>query len=57
MWAAGHDASAGVDDVDATIKTLIERGATLDLKDDRGKTAADIARDLGYEQAAKLLER
>jgi ankyrin repeat protein len=57
MWAAGHDASTGVDDVDATIKTLIERGAALDLKDDRGKTAADIARDLGHKRAAKLLER
>jgi uncharacterized protein len=57
MWAAGHDASAGVDDVDATIKTLIEHGAALDLKDDRGKTAADIARGLGRERAAKLLER
>ena len=43
MWAAGYDASAGVEDVDATIKTLIEHGAALDLKDDRGKTAADIA--------------
>jgi uncharacterized protein len=57
MWAAGHDASAGVDDVDATIKTLIEHGAALELKDDRGKTAADIARGLGHERAAKLLER
>jgi ankyrin repeat protein len=57
MWAAGYDASAGVDDVDATIKTLIEHGAALDLKDDRGKTATDIARDLGHERAAKLLER
>jgi uncharacterized protein len=57
MWAAGYDASAGVDDVDATIKTLIEHGAALDLKDDRGKTAADIARGLGHERAAKLLER
>ncbi len=57
MWAAGYDASAGVDDVDATIKTLIEHGAALDLKDDRGKTAADIARDLGRDRAAKLLER
>ena len=57
MWAAGYDASAGVDDVDATIKTLIEHGAALDLKDDRGKTAADIAHDLGHERAAKLLER
>ena len=57
MWAAGYDASAGVDDVDATIKTLIEHGAMLNLKDDRGKTAANIARDLGRERAAKLLER
>ena len=57
MWAAGYDASTGVDDVDATIKTLIEHGAALDLKDDRGKTAADIARDLGHERAVKLLER
>ena len=57
MWAAGHDVSAGVEDIEATIKTLIEHGAALDLKDDRGKTAADIARDLGHERAAKLLER
>jgi ankyrin repeat protein len=57
MWAAGYDSSAGVEDVDATIKTLIEHGATIDLKDDRGKTAADIARALGRERAAKLLER
>lgn len=57
MWAAGYDASAGVDDVDATIQTLIEHGAALDLKDDRGKTAAEIARGLGHDRAAKLLER
>jgi uncharacterized protein len=57
MWAAGHDASAGVDDVEATIKTLIAHGAALDLKDDRGKTAADIARGLGHEEALKLLTR
>ena len=57
MWAAGHDASAGIDDVAATIKTLIERGATLNLRDDRGKTAADIARDLGHQPAAALLIR
>jgi len=57
MWAAGYDASAGVNDVEATIKTLIDHGAALDLKDDRGKTARDIARGLGHERAAKLLER
>jgi uncharacterized protein len=57
MWAAGHDASAGVDDVEATLKVLLDHGAALDLKDDRGKTAADIARELGHERATKVLER
>ena len=56
MWAAGHDPSAGVEDVEATLKLLIEHGAALDLKDDRGKTAGDIARGLGSEQAAKMLD-
>ena len=54
MWAAGHDASAGVDDVDATLKLLVDRGAQRDLKDDRGETAADIARKLGREREAKM---
>jgi ankyrin repeat protein len=57
MWAAGYDASAGVDDVDATLKLLIDHGAALDLKDDRGKTAAYIALELGHERAAKLLQQ
>jgi ankyrin repeat protein len=57
MWAAGHDASAGIDDVEATLKLLIDHGAALDLKDDRGKTAADIARALGHERALAVLER
>jgi uncharacterized protein len=57
MWAAGHDASAGVDDVEATIKTLIDHGADPNLRDDRGKTAADIAMGLGREREAKLLQR
>jgi ankyrin repeat protein len=56
MWAAGHDASAGSADVEATLKLLIERGAARDLKDDRGQTAADIARGLGREREAKILE-
>jgi uncharacterized protein len=57
MWAAGHDASAGVDDVEATLKALIDHGAAVGLKDDRGKTAADIARELGHERAMKVLEQ
>ncbi len=57
MWAAGHDAGAGVDDVDATLKVLLDHGAERDHKDDRGKTAADIARGLGREREARMLER
>src|SRR5271166_4898152 len=56
MWAAGHDAGAGVDDVDATLKMLLDQRARRDLTDDRGKTAADIARGLGREREAKILE-
>jgi ankyrin repeat protein len=57
MWAAGYDEASGVEDVDATLKLLIGRGAARDLKDDRGKTAADIARALGHSRAAQQLER
>ncbi len=57
MWAAGHDASAGVDDVEATVKLLIDHGAAPDLRDDRGETAADIARALGHARALAALER
>jgi ankyrin repeat protein len=42
--------------VEATLRVLIDHGAALDLKDDRGKTAANIARDLGRERVVKLLE-
>ena len=41
--------------MEATIKTLIARGADLDLKDDRGKPAAGIARGLGRERLAGTL--
>ena len=57
MWAAGHDASAGMEDVDATITLLLKRGAKVDLRDDRNKTAVDIARSLGYDRVADLLVR
>jgi uncharacterized protein len=56
MWAAGHDASAGIEDVEATLRLLLDRGALLDLRDDRGQTAGDIARGLGREREGKMLE-
>ena len=49
MWAAGQGKTE-------TVKVLLEAGARVDLKDNRGKTAADIAHDLKHESAARLIE-
>jgi hypothetical protein len=48
MWAAGQ----GQADV---VKLLLERGARADLRDDRGFTAAQIARDAGHAQVVAML--
>jgi len=50
MWAAGY----GKDDV---VKLLIAAGADPELKDNRGKTAADIARDGRYVTTGALLAK
>ncbi len=55
MWAAGYAEGAGVDDIKETVALLIARGAALDIRDDRGKTAQDIARDLGHRDIADYL--
>jgi ankyrin repeat protein len=49
MWAAGFDRSA-------TVKALLEAGARTDLKDNRGKTAADIARAEKFAATAALID-
>jgi ankyrin repeat protein len=49
MWAAGYGKTE-------TVKTLLDAGAKPNLKDDRGKSALDIAREGKYEATAKLLE-
>ena len=49
MWAAGY---GRVD----TMRALLEAGAKPDLKDDRGKTALDIARDNKEAAAVSVLE-
>ena len=49
MWAAG----SGQKD---TVQLLLQRGANKALKDDRGKTAADIARELGHKEVVAVLD-
>ena len=55
MWAAGYADGAGIDDVKEVLTLLIARGAALDAHDDRGKTATEIARDLGHAEIADYL--
>lgn len=50
MWAAGSG-SAGA------VKLLMSRGANADLKDDRGKTALDIAHEAGNKEVEALLAK
>jgi ankyrin repeat protein len=49
MWAAGYGHSD-------TVRALLVAGARADVKDDRGKTALDIARDGNFPDTVKLLE-
>jgi len=49
MWAAGY---GRVD----TMRTLLDAGARADPKDDRGKTAIDIARENNQSAAVAVLE-
>jgi ankyrin repeat protein len=49
MWAAGF----GKTD---TVRALLAAGAKPQLKDDRGKTAADIAREQKFAETAQLLD-
>jgi uncharacterized protein len=55
MWAAGYADGAGIDDVKEVLAFLLTRGAALDARDDRGKTATGIARDLGHSEIADYL--
>jgi ankyrin repeat protein len=50
MWAAGQGQ-------ESTTKLLLEHGADAALRDDRGKTAADIAREAQHPEVLRILER
>jgi ankyrin repeat protein len=49
MWAAGNGKPA-------TVKALLAAGAKPGLKDNRGKTALDMAREGNYTEVVALLE-
>jgi uncharacterized protein len=55
MWAAGHADNVVNNEGLRTVKLLLERGATLDLADDRGRTALMIAAALGHGEIAQAL--
>ena len=49
MWAAGFGKTA-------TARALLDAGADPSRKDNRGKSAADIAREQGFSETAALLQ-
>lgn len=49
MWAAGYGHVS-------TVQLLLDQGADRSLKDNRGKTAADIAREGNFMAVLKLIE-
>jgi ankyrin repeat protein len=48
MWAAGYGKTAAV-------RLLLDRGADPGRRDDRGKTAREIAGEAGHGEVAALL--
>ena len=48
MWAAGYGH-------DETVRFLLSRGADTSARDNRGKTAADIAREAGHAATLTVL--
>lgn len=55
MWAAGHADNTPKEQGLRTVKLLIERGATIDLVDDRGRSALMIAAGLDHAEIAQAL--
>jgi len=49
MWEAGYGRME-------TLRLLLDKGADPQLRDNRGKTALQMASEEGHEDAAKLLQ-
>jgi ankyrin repeat protein len=57
MWAAGYSSEAGVEDIVETINLLLDHGARINDRDDRGRTALMIAAELDHMVVVDLLIR
>jgi ankyrin repeat protein len=55
MWAAGYSADAGYLDALEAMELLISRGARIDDKDNRGRSALMIAAELGHDEVVEAL--
>jgi ankyrin repeat protein len=55
MWAAGHANDVPEEDGVKTVTLLIERGANLAARDNRGRTALMTAAELGHSAVVKAL--
>jgi ankyrin repeat protein len=55
MWAAGHANDVPAAEGLATARLLIERGAKVDIADNRGKTALMIAAERNHPEIVELL--
>jgi uncharacterized protein len=50
MWAAGYGHAE-------TVRMLIDSGARIDVVDDRGKSALDMAREFKHAETIDVLEQ
>ena len=57
MWAAGHANDVPVDDGVTLVTFLLDKGADVEARDDRGRTALMTAAELGHAEIVELLLR
>jgi len=55
MWAAGHSADSGYLDAVEVMELLVSRGAHIDDRDNRGRTALMMAAELGHDEVVEAL--
>ena len=55
MWAAGHANDVPVDDGVQLVTVLLDKGAAVEARDDRGRTALMAAAELGHAEIVDLL--